>query len=386
MRGKGNGNMRRAAVTMMLWIMIAGMTAHAAELTGIQAKSALLMSEDGTVLFEQNADESLPPASVTKVMTMLLTMEAIDDGRVSLDDKITASAHASAMGGTQIYLKEGEQMPLRDMLKAIAVGSANDAAVAVAEHLGGSEDAFVQQMNERAKQLGCTGTTFVNPNGLDTDGEETKTTARDLARMSQELMRHSAIFDYTTIWMDTVRDGTFQLANTNKLLRQYDGLTGLKTGYTSTAGFCMSATAEREGMTLIAVVMAEPNKQARNADVTAMLNYGFANYGMVSVLETGYALPEIKVTLGKQTALRLELEDETPVLLPKEHAERVERSIEIEESVTAPVESGQKVGEVVLMTGGEEVARRNIVTVSAVEKKGISDVYCDLLGILLMKS
>lgn len=386
MRGRGNGNMRRAAVTMMLWIMIAGMTAHAAELTGIQAKSALLMSEDGTVLFEQNADESLPPASVTKVMTMLLTMEAIDDGRVSLDDKITASAHASAMGGTQIYLKEGEQMPLRDMLKAIAVGSANDAAVAVAEHLGGSEDAFVQQMNERAKQLGCTGTTFVNPNGLDTDGEETKTTARDLARMSQELMRHSAIFDYTTIWMDTVRDGTFQLANTNKLLRQYDGLTGLKTGYTSTAGFCMSATAEREGMTLIAVVMAEPNKQARNADVTAMLNYGFANYGMVSVLETGYALPEIKVTLGKQTALRLELEDETPVLLPKEHAERVERSIEIEESVTAPVESGQKVGEVVLMTGGEEVARRNIVTVSAVEKKGISDVYCDLLGILLMKS
>lgn len=378
--------MRRAICTIMLWMVVTAATAQAAELTGIQAKSALLMASDGTVLFEQNADESLPPASVTKIMTMLLTMEAIDEGRVSLDDKITASAHASAMGGTQIYLKEGEKMPLRDMLKAIAVGSANDAAVAVAEHLGGSEDAFVQRMNERAKELGCTGTTFVNPNGLDTDGEETKTTARDIARMSRELMRHSAIFDYTTIWMDTVRDGTFQLANTNKLLRQYDGLTGLKTGYTSTAGFCMSATAEREGMSLIAVVMAEPNKEARNADVTAMLNYGFSGYGMVPVLGENDTLPQITVALGKQTTVALELEDDTPVLLPKERAERAERTIEMEENVTAPVEAGQKVGEVVLTAGGEEIARRNILTASAVEKKGISDVYRDLLGILLMKS
>lgn len=378
--------MRRAICTIVLWMVVTAATAQAAELTGIQAKSALLMASDGTVLFEQNADESLPPASVTKIMTMLLTMEAIDEGRVSLDDKITASAHASAMGGTQIYLKEGEQLPLRDMLKAIAVGSANDAAVAVAEHLGGSEDAFVQQMNGRAKELGCTGTTFVNPNGLDTDGEETKTTARDIARMSRELMRHSAIFDYTTIWMDTVRDGTFQLANTNKLLRQYDGLTGLKTGYTSTAGFCMSATAEREGMSLIAVVMAEPNKEARNADVTAMLNYGFSGYGMAAVLEENDTLPQIPVALGKQTTVALELEDDTPVLLPKERAEQVERTIEMEENVTAPVEAGQKVGEVVLTAGGEEIARRNILTASAVEKKGISDVYRDLLGILLMKS
>ncbi len=378
--------MRRAICTIMLWMVVTAATAQAAELTGIQAKSALLMASDGTVLFEQNADESLPPASVTKIMTMLLTMEAIDEGRVSLDDKITASAHASAMGGTQIYLKEGEQLPLRDMLKAIAVGSANDAAVAVAEHLGGSEDAFVQRMNERAKELGCTGTTFVNPNGLDTDGEETKTTARDIARMSRELMQHSAIFDYTTIWMDTVRDGTFQLANTNKLLRQYDGLTGLKTGYTSTAGFCMSATAEREGMSLIAVVMAEPNKEARNADVTAMLNYGFAGYGMVPVLEENDALPQIPVALGKQPTVALELEDDTPVLLPKERAEQAERTIEMEKSVGAPVEAHQKVGEVILKAGGEEIARRNILTASAVEKKGISDVYRDLLGILLMKS
>lgn len=377
--------MRRAVWIIMLCVMMTAVKAQAAELTGIQAKSALLMASDGTVLFEQNADESLPPASVTKIMTMLLTMEAIDEERVSLDDKITASAHASAMGGTQIYLKEGEQMPLRDMLKAIVVGSANDAAVAVAEHLGGSEDAFVQQMNERAKQLGCTGTTFVNPNGLDTDGEETKTTAHDIARMSQELMRHPAIFEYTTIWMDSVRDGTFQLANTNKLLRQYDGLTGLKTGYTSTAGFCMSATAEREGMSLIAVVMAEPNKEARNADVTAMLNYGFANFGMVSVMEEKKTLPQLPVALGKQKTVSLMLEDDTPVLLPKERVEQTERRIEMEEGLTAPVEARQKVGEIVLTAGGEELTRRNILTDCAVEKKGISDVYRDLLGILLMK-
>ncbi len=377
--------MRRAVMMIVFWILTTGIYAQAAELSGIQAKSAMLMASDGTVIFEQNADESLPPASVTKIMTMLLTMEAIDAGRVSLDDMITASANASAMGGTQIYLKEGEQMSLRDLLKSIAVGSANDAAVAVAEYLGGSEEAFVQQMNERAKELGCTGTTFVNPNGLDTDGEETKTTARDLARMSQELIRHPAIFDYTTIWMDTVRDGTFQLANTNKLLRQYDGLTGLKTGYTSAAGFCISATAEKDGLSLIAVVMAEENKEARNADITAMLNYGFSNYAMAPVLEEGETLPQLAVALGKESSVPLELEDDTPVLLPKDKAEQVERMVEIEDTVSAPVEKGRRVGEVVLTAGGEEIARRNILTSAAVEKKGVADLYRDLLGILLMK-
>ncbi|MDO5547309.1 MAG: D-alanyl-D-alanine carboxypeptidase family protein [Eubacteriales bacterium] len=376
--------MKRMGLAVLLGICLT-ITAQAAELPDGSAKSAILMASDGTVLYESNADESLPPASVTKIMTMLLTMEALDEGRVQLTDMVTASANACSMGGTQIYLKEGEQMSLDDMLKSIAVGSANDAAVAVAEHLGGSEEGFVGMMNERAQQLGCTGTTFVNPNGLDTDGEETLTTARDLAIISRELMKHEVIYDYTTIWMDTVRDGTFQLANTNKLLRQYDGLTGLKTGYTSTAGFCISATARKDGMDLIAVVMAEPDKESRNADITAMLNYGFANYGMVSILSESDALPEIPVTLGKQENVAAVLADDTPVLMGKEQAGTAVREIELQESISAPVEAGTKIGEVVVSADGEEIARRDILTAENVEKKGISDIYRDLLGILLMK-
>ena len=291
--------MKRMGMAVLLSLCLAA-TAQAADLPDTKAKSAILMASDGSVLYESIADQSLPPASVTKIMTMLLTMEALDDGKVQLTDMVTASANACSMGGTQIYLKEGEQMSLDDMLKSMAVGSANDAAVAVAEHLGGSEQAFVDQMNERAKQLGCTGTTFVNPNGLDTDGEETLTTARDLALISRELMKHKRIYDYTTIWMDTVRDGAFQLANTNKLLRLYNGLTGLKTGYTSAAGFCISATAHRDDMDLIAVVMAEPDKESRNADITAMLDYGFAAYGMTPILSEPDVLPKLPVLLGEK--------------------------------------------------------------------------------------
>lgn len=360
-------------------------SSFAAELSGIQAKSAILMTKEGQVLFEQNADESLQPASVTKIMTMLLAIEAIDEGRAALTDSITASAHAAEMGGTQIYLKEGEVMSLDDMLKSIAVASANDAAVAVAEHFGGSEEGFVSMMNERAQELGCTGTTFVNPNGLDTDGEKTLTTARDLARISAELMKHERIYDYTTIWMDTVRDGTFTLANTNKLLKQYQGMTGLKTGYTSEAGFCISATARRDGMDLISVVMAEKDKEARNADVTAMLNYGFAHYAMVSPAD-GAELPQtLPVALGKQKEVALELEDGSSVLLEKEQAEGIVRTVELEEAVCAPVEKGQKVGELVVKAGEQEIARRAILTAEAVEAKSISDFFRELMQILLMK-
>ncbi|MGN1014706.1 MAG: D-alanyl-D-alanine carboxypeptidase family protein [Butyricicoccus sp.] len=376
--------MKRLGTALVLCLFLT-MTAQAAELPSINAKSAILMASDGTVLYESNADESLPPASVTKIMTMLLTMEALDEGRVSLEDMVTASAHACSMGGTQIYLKEGEQLTLDEMLKSIAVGSANDAAVAVAEFLGGSEEGFVSMMNERAKELGCTGTTFVNPNGLDTDGEQTLTTARDIALMSKELMKHKKIFDYTTIWMDTVRNGTFQLANTNKLLRQYDGLTGLKTGYTSTAGFCISATAKRDDMELIAVVMAEPDKESRNADITAMLNYGFANYTMAPILQDGESLPELTVSLGKQKSVALELSDDTPVLLEKARAANVGYELNLDSSIAAPVEAGTKVGEIILTADGEEIARRSILTAETAEKKGISDIYRDLLGVLLMK-
>lgn len=377
--------MRKMGLAVLLGLCLT-ITAQAAELPDGSAKSAILMAADGTVLYESNADESLPPASVTKIMTMLLTMEALEEGRVQLTDMVTASANACSMGGTQIYLKEGEQMTLDDMLKSIAIGSANDAAVAVAEHLGGSEEGFVNMMNERARELGCTGTTFVNPNGLDTDGEQTLTTARDLALISRELMKHEKIYDYTTTWMDTVRGGAFQLANTNKMLRQYDGMTGLKTGYTSAAGFCISATARRDGMDLIAVVMGEPDKESRNADISAMLNYGFAGYGVVPILLDTDVLPSAEVMMGKKDRVSVALSDDTPVLMSKEQAEAAERTIQMEEQVSAPVEPGTKIGEVVLTSNGEEVARRDILTAEQVEKKGISDVYRDLLRFLLMKS
>ncbi len=372
--------------TALLLMLLFGTAAHAADLGELSAKSAILMASDGTVLYEMAADEMHPPASVTKVMTMLLTMETLDRGDVALDEPVTASAHACSMGGSQIFLREGEQMTLDDMLKSIAVGSANDAAVAVAEHLAGSEQAFVQKMNERAKQLGCTGTQFVNPNGLDTDGEETKTTARDLALMSQELMKHKKIFDYTTIWMDTVRDGTFQLANTNKMLRLYDGMTGLKTGYTSTAGFCISATAERNGMQLIAVVMGEPTKEARNADVTAMLNYGFADYAMVPVLEEGQSLQPVQVQLGTRDYISAALEDDTPVLLSAAQAGSIKRSITQKQSLSAPVAKGTEVGEVLLTADGAEIARRKILAAENCKKKRVADIYRELLGILMMKN
>ncbi|MDD6612545.1 MAG: D-alanyl-D-alanine carboxypeptidase [Clostridiales bacterium] len=374
-----------AAAAAVFCVLAVSITASAVEVGEIHAKGAILTTEDGQVLFEQNADASYPPASVTKIMTMLLTMEAVDSGKASMEDIVTASAHAAEMGGSQIYLKEGEQMSLDDMLKSIAVASANDAAVAVAEHLGGSEDAFVSMMNDRAAALGCTGTTFVNPNGLDTDGEETKTTARDLALISQELLKHEHILDYTSIWMDTVRNGEFGLANTNKMLKLYDGMIGLKTGYTSTAGYCISAVAERDGMRLIAVVLGEPDKDSRNGDITAMLNYGFANYAVAEILEEGQELGDVAVELGIQDSVQAKLKDDTAILLEKSAAEGLTREIQLKEQVAAPVQAGDLLGEVILLRDGEELERRDIVAADSVERKGLSDIFRDLLGYLLMK-
>lgn len=374
-----------AAAAAVFCVLAVSITASAVEVGEVHAKGAILTTEDGQVLFEQNADASYPPASVTKIMTMLLTMEAVDSGKASLEDTVTASAHAAEMGGSQIYLKEGEQMSLDDMLKSIAVASANDAAVAVAEHLGGSEEAFVSMMNDRAAALGCTGTTFVNPNGLDTDGEETKTTARDLALISQELLKHEKILDYTSIWMDTVRNGEFGLANTNKMLKLYDGMIGLKTGYTSTAGYCISAVAERDGMRLIAVVLGEPDKESRNGDITALLNYGFTNYAVAEILEEGQELGDVTVEMGMQDSVQAKLKDDTAILLEKSAEEGLTREIQLKEHVSAPVQAGDVLGEVILLQDGEELERREIVAADSVERKGISDIFRDLLGYLLMK-
>lgn len=350
----------------------------------LHAKSAVLMDSSGQILYQMNADEKLPPASVTKIMTMLLAMEAVDSGKVSLDDMVTGSANAASMGGTQIWLKEGEKMSLNDMLKCIAVASANDCAVAVAEFLGGSEASFVDMMNKRAKELGMNHTTFVNPNGLDADGQQTITSAKDIAIMSCELLKHPKIKNYTTIWMDTVRNGQFGLANTNKMLKKYPGMTGLKTGFTNEAKYCISATAQRDGMELIAAVMAEPTKEERNADVTAMLNYGFANYTKVAP-KADTKIDPVKVILGKCDSVDVEMNGGKSVLVEKQKAGAIEQRMEIRADVKAPVEKGQELGKVVMTSDGKEILTIPIVAKNEVPAKSLSDVYTKLITYILMK-
>lgn len=350
----------------------------------LTAKSAALYDASGQMLYEMSAEEPLQPASVTKIMTLLLAMEALDRGEVQLDTMVTGSAHAASMGGTQIWLKEGEQLPFDEMLKAIAVGSANDCAVAVAEHLCGSEEAFVQKMNERAKELGCTSTTFVNANGLDADDQKTLTSARDLALISAELLRHPKILDYTTIWMDTIRNGEFSLANTNKMLRSYNGLVGLKTGYISEAGFCISAVAERDGMTLIATVMGAPTKEDRTADATALLDYGFANFAPYTP-DLSAALTPLRVRMGQKETVTLEAGEVQPVVVAKEEAANVTTETHLPDAVDAPIEAGQELGSVTVKSGDKTLLTIPLAAAEAVDRLRFGDVYQSFLRAALMK-
>ncbi len=332
--------------------------AQAADLT-VAGKSAVLMDvATGSVLYEQNPHERLAPASVTKIMTMLLIMEAVDSGKIALTDTVTASEAAAAKGGSQIYLKVGETMSVSDMLKSIAVSSANDCACAMAEHIAGSEEAFVAMMNRRAQELGMQDTTFVNCTGLD-DGAEAvnhRTSAYDIALMSRELLKnHPQIKKYTTIWMDTVRNGAFGLSNTNKLIRFYQGATGLKTGFTSGAGYCLSATALRDGMELIAVVMGAETSQARNAACKQLLDYGFANYAVVSPALT--ETPAVPVRLGTQDSVALRLGESGAVLVDKAQKSGITEDISLEASAAAPVSQGQRLGTLTLRAG-EQVLRQ----------------------------
>jgi D-alanyl-D-alanine carboxypeptidase (penicillin-binding protein 5/6) len=309
-------------------------------------KSALLMdAATGTVLYEKNAHEALPPASVTKIMTMLLIMEAIDSGKIRWEDTVTASEAAAAKGGSQIYLKVGETMSVSDMVKSIAVSSANDCACAMAEHLAGSEGAFVENMNTRAKELGMNDTNFVNCTGLDDSPEAKnhKTSAYDIALMSRELLtKHPDIKKYTTIWMDTIRNGAFGLSNTNKLVRFYAGATGLKTGFTSGAGYCLSATAEREGMELIAVVMGAETSKERNAACKSLLDMGFANYAVVSPMPEGEITLPVK--LGTADSVRLVPGEQPKLLIDKSRKSGITTEVTLSEAVAAPVAPGQRLG------------------------------------------
>lgn len=343
----------------------------------VAAKSAVLMdAATGTVLYEANAHEPLAPASVTKVMTMLLIMEALDSGQITLSDTVTASEAAAAKGGSQIYLKVGETMSVSDMLKSIAVSSANDCACAMAEHLWGSEGAFVEQMNRRAAELGMADTHFVNCTGLDdgADAVQHRTSAYDIALMSRELLtKHPDIKKFTTIWMDTVRDGTFGLSNTNKLIRFYPGATGLKTGFTSGAGYCLSATAEREGLELIAVVMGCETSQKRTAACKSMLDYGFAGFALVQ--PDLQAPVQVPVVLGKQNVVSLELAQPEGILVEKGQKARIQFETAQESEVKAPVEKGQVLGTLTVRAENRTIQEIPLVATRSVERLKCSDLF-----------
>ena len=374
--------MKRPCILLALCLFFTLLTplANAAPLE-VKGKSAILMDiATGTALFEQNSHEKLAPASVTKVMTMLLIMEAIDSGKIGWNDTVTASASAAAKGGSQIYLKEGETMSVENMVKSIAVSSANDAACAMAEHIAGSETAFVTMMNDRAKELGMQDTHFVNCTGLDDDeaAKDHKTSAYDIALMSRVLLKdHPDIKKYTTIWMDTVRDGTFGLANTNKLIRFYSGATGLKTGYTSLAGFCLSASAEREGMELIAVVMGADTSQERFSACKSMLDHGFATYALITPqLEQG---PQVPVILGKQDTVQAVPAETGALLIEKGQKNQVNFRVELEESIAAPVSQGQRLGTLTVRVGEQILAQIPMIAAQSVEKLSFGDIFLRVL-------
>jgi len=332
----------------------------------VTARAAVLMdAATGTVLFEKDADTPLPPASVTKIMTLLLLAEAIDRGDLARDETVTVSAEASQMGGSQIYLKENEQMTVDELLKATVVASANDAAYALGEHLAGSMDAFVLQMNERAAALGMKNTVFYNPTGLPCEGHVSS--ARDIAVMSRELIKHEFIMEYTSIWMDYLRDGQTMLVNTNKLIRHYNGATGLKTGSTDEAGYCLSATAERNGLSLIAVVLGSPSGAERFDDAKALLDYGFLHYALFTptLPETFDAYPVIN---GKQTSVSVTAASPTPLLLKKGEEETVKITVSEPVTLTAPVEKGTPVGTVTVSVANEVRLSLPLTVTESVEK------------------
>ena len=348
----------------------------------VESAAAVLMEkETGRVLYEKNAHDKLEPASVTKVMTLLLVMEAIDSGRIALEDMVTVSANAASMGGSQVYLKEGEQMSVDDMLKAVAVVSGNDAAVALAEHLAGSEAAFVEQMNQRARELGMADTCFVNCTGLPAAGH--LTSAYDIALMSRALIAHSAIRQYTTIWMDSIRDGQFQLANTNKLVRFFEGTTGLKTGSTDSAGYCLSATAERDGMELIAVVLKADTSDKRFETAKSLLTFGFANYTLMDVYPS-QALPPIDVILGEQDTVQPVLARSSRILVDKSRINDVTTEILLCQDVEAPVEAGQILGQMSVRVGEEEIESIPIVADGEVARLTVPGIFGRFLQQLFM--
>ena len=373
--------MKKLCATLLCLALCMGVLPVRAAGPEVNARAALLMEKStGQVLYEANAHAPLELASVTKVMTLLLIMEALEAGTITKETMVPVSATAAGMGGSQVYMEEGEEFSVHDMLKAIAVASGNDACVAMAEYLAGSESAFVEKMNARAAELGMEDTVFCNCTGLPAEGHHSS--AYDIALMSRELiLRHPDIRTYTTIWMDTLRDGDFQLANTNKLVRYYEGATGLKTGSTDAALYCLSATAEKEGMELIAVILGAPTSNDRFEGAKALLNYGFATYALVPVAPSEPLTP-VPVTLGTAASVQPGLAQERQLLLPKGEAGKVTTTVDLPSALSAPVEAGQELGHLTVLVDGQAVEEIPLVAQEAVGKRSLWQVYGGLLAAL----
>ena len=376
---------KRIVVTVLVLLLAVPVSAAAKTdkpLLNTEAPSAVLIeAETGKILFEKNKDDKRACASITKVMTLLLVMEAIEDGRLKLTDELSCSAHAASMGGSDIWLEEGEKMTVDDLIKATAVASANDASVVLAEAISGSEEAFVSEMNSRAKTLGMRNTTFKNCNGLDEKGH--LTTAYDVALMSKELIKHKKIFDYTSIWLDSLRGGKTQIVNTNKLLKTYNGITGLKTGTTGDAGCCMSATAERDGLSLVAVVLGCKNGADRFKDAAALLDYGFANYTVQKLSLPDGTLNDLEVEGGMEKTVKVECSNPGNMVVGKTASEKFKTELKTKKTITAPVKKGDRLGEVNYYLNGELLKSLPITAKSSVDEMTFGKVFEGLLNYLI---
>lgn len=389
--------MRKTLVVMLLFLFLsltciasfatqeAAISEEAYELNGcdieISAKSAVLMeAESGEIIFSKNENEALPPASVTKIMTLLLVMEALNEGRISLDAQIPISAYAASMGGSQVFLKEGESMSVRDLIKCTVIASANDAAVALSEYIYGSEDAFVKAMNDRAATLEMKNTVFENTTGLDDTVERHLTSAKDIAIMTRELIKHDLILEYSSLWQDTIRNGEFTLTNTNRLVRYYDGCTGLKTGSTDKAGYCISATAERDGTKLIAVVMGADTRDERNSIARAMLDIGFSNY--ILYKESEMIVDNIPVYGASVSSIPVYSEG-ISTLINKSHKNKVEKQYTINDVVEAPVKKGDVVGSVKYYVDGKLLCEKNLYVGDSLEKLSVKNLFGGILRTII---
>lgn len=360
-------SMKKVICFLLMLSLFLSVNTKAKDINTLASPSAILLDGNtGKVLFEKEADQKLPPASVTKIMTMLLVMEAEGRGEITFDDIVSVSENAAKKEGSHIFLSPGEQISVRDLMKGVAVASGNDASIALAEFLAGSHEKFVEKMNQRAKELGMTNTHFINCNGLDAEGH--LTTARDIGKMTVELLKHKKIFEFTTIWMDTLRNGTFGLANTNKLIRFYDGANGMKTGSTSKAGCCISATALRDSMQLVAVVMGAPNSQERFSDASTLLNYGFGGFENFSLGKSDNVYKYINLNKGIKETVPVSLRNDVSAVMPKGKSGSITSTENLPEILEAPVKKGQVVGDITYYDGKEQIAKVDLIAGEDVQR------------------